>query len=142
MTSYSHADMNQVCNRRDNFPVCSTRNSEQHLNKHFKRTKCLKIHQVVYIVSTCVKSQRWLGEWRFTNISHLLFREAAKKSFLNAGQSVSIPCHSQTCTKHTDLVTLKTQNWYRCEDGYQFSSQAIKCRNFFYKSFAPYTKLR
>ena len=34
------------------------------------------------------------------NILHLYFT--------NTGQSVSIPCHSQTRTKHVDLVTLET----------------------------------
>ena len=29
-------------------------------------------------------------------------------NFFNAGQSVSIPRHSQTRTKHVDLVTLET----------------------------------
>ena len=33
------------------------------------------------------------------------------------------------------LIFRSGWKWYRCEDGYKFSSQAIECR-FFYKSFA------
>jgi len=40
------------------------------------------------------------------------------------------------------LIFRSGWKWYRCEDGYQFSSQAIECCDFFYKSFAPYRKLR
>ena len=39
------------------------------------------------------------------------------------------------------LIFRSGWKWCRCEEGYQFSSQAIEWRNFFYKSFAPYRKL-
>ena len=44
----------------------------------------------------------------YTYKTYMINRVQISKESLNTGQSVLIPCHSQTRTKHADLVTLET----------------------------------